>query len=190
MLGGCQTCVIPEPQGRYDYLLLTQIWEWRAHDSLACTFGIYKHRLQGSKGRPVSFLLLESARHSVCHRKACMAWSRCGLALVQKVPGTEQPPMVVETQYVLVLRDEVVTGLCVVNRRHVSSNTCSIREAGAGKEARQLSIHQLFLSASANASHCLASTSGPLAEAPGLHRPGSRGAQGEPGGLRSLFSRL
>lgn len=43
-----------------------------------------------------------------------------------------------------VVRDEVV-GLCVVNRRHVSSNTCSIREAGAGKEAGQPSISFSYL---------------------------------------------
>lgn len=58
-------------------------------------------------------------------------------------------------------------------------------------EGGRAAIHQLFLSASANASNYLASTSRPLAEAAlGLRGPGSRGVEGEPDGLRSLFSRL
>lgn len=57
-----------------------------------------------------------------------------------KVPGAESLPVVmVETQHVLAVRDKVV-GFRVVNTRHVSSNTRSVREAGAGKEAGQPSI--------------------------------------------------
>lgn len=76
-----------------------------------------------------------------------------------------------------------ILGLCI-RIKHVCRNTCSIIGGGAA-------IRQLFLSASANASNYLASTSRPLARAAlGLCGPGSPSVEGEPNGLFSLFSRL